>query len=48
MTKQKGLPLRAFAIFLLAAVVGVAGGLLGSGFFHCNIFSSFHRCGIRS
>lgn len=32
MTKQKGLPLRAFAIFLLAAVVGVAGGLLGSGF----------------
>lgn len=32
MLKQKGLPLRAFAIFLLAAVVGVAGGLLGSGF----------------
>ena len=32
MPKQKGLPLRAFAIFLLAAVVGVAGGLLGSGF----------------
>jgi CIC family chloride channel protein len=32
MTKQKGLPLRAFAIFLLAAVVGVAGGSLGSGF----------------
>jgi CIC family chloride channel protein len=32
MAKQKGLPLRAFAIFVLAAVVGVAGGLLGSGF----------------
>jgi CIC family chloride channel protein len=32
MAQQKGLPLRAFAIFLLAAVVGVAGGLLGSGF----------------
>ena len=32
MLKQKGLPLRAFAIFLLAALVGVAGGLLGSGF----------------
>lgn len=32
MPKQKGLPLRAFAIFLLAAVIGVAGGLLGSLF----------------
>ena len=32
MSKQKGLPLRAFAIFLLAAAVGIAGGLLGSGF----------------
>jgi CIC family chloride channel protein len=32
MPTQKGLPLRGFAIFLLAAVVGVAGGLLGSGF----------------
>ena len=32
MLKQKGLPLRAFAIFLLAAGIGVAGGLLGSGF----------------
>jgi chloride channel protein, CIC family len=32
MPKQKGLPLRAFAIFLLAAAVGIAGGLLGSGF----------------
>jgi len=32
MLKQKGLPLRAFAIFLLAAVVGVAGGLLGCSF----------------
>ena len=32
MSKQKGLPLRAFAIFLLAAAVGIAGGLLCSGF----------------
>lgn len=32
MPKQKGLPLRAFAIFLLAAVIGVAGGVLGSAF----------------
>ncbi len=32
MPKQKGLPLRAFAIFLLAAVIGVAGGFLGSKF----------------
>lgn len=32
MSKPKGLPLRAFAIFLLAAGIGVAGGLLGSGF----------------
>ncbi|HEX5054122.1 MAG TPA: chloride channel protein [Planctomycetota bacterium] len=32
MQKQKGLPLRAFAIFLLAALIGVAGGLLGSIF----------------
>ncbi|MFY9342153.1 MAG: chloride channel protein [Planctomycetota bacterium] len=32
MPKQKGLPLRAFAIFLLAAVIGVAGGVLGSLF----------------
>ena len=32
MQKQKGLPLRAFAIFLLAAIIGVAGGLLGSAF----------------
>ena len=29
---QKGLPLRTFAIFLLAAVIGVAGGVLGSFF----------------
>ncbi|MBX3461830.1 MAG: chloride channel protein [Planctomycetes bacterium] len=32
MQPPKGIPLRAFAIFLLAAVVGTAGGLLGSGF----------------
>lgn len=32
MQKPKGIPLRAFAIFLLAAVVGVTGGLLGSAF----------------
>lgn len=32
MPKQTGLPLRAFAIFLLAALVGVVGGVLGSGF----------------
>lgn len=32
MAKAKGTPLRAFAIFLLAALVGIAGGLLGSGF----------------
>lgn len=32
MSKSKGLPLRAFAIFLLAAGIGVAGGLLGSAF----------------
>ena len=32
MQKQKGMPLRAFAIFLLAAIIGVAGGLLGSAF----------------
>jgi len=30
--QQKGLPLRTFAIFLLAAVIGVAGGVLGSCF----------------
>jgi len=30
--QQKGLPLRTFAIFLLAAVIGVAGGVLGSFF----------------
>lgn len=29
---HKGLPLRTFAIFLLAAVIGVAGGVLGSFF----------------
>ncbi len=29
---QKGLPLRTFAIFVLAAVIGVAGGVLGSFF----------------
>lgn len=34
MGKAKGTPLRAFAIFLLAAVVGLAGGLLGSAFLH--------------
>jgi CIC family chloride channel protein len=28
----KGIPIRAFAIFLLAAAIGVAGGVLGSGF----------------
>jgi H+/Cl- antiporter ClcA len=32
MQQQKGIPLRAFAIFLLAAIIGVAGGLLGSEF----------------
>jgi CIC family chloride channel protein len=32
MQQQKGIPLRAFAIFLLAAIIGVVGGLLGSGF----------------
>lgn len=32
MQKPKGFPLRAFAIYLLAAIVGVAGGLLGSLF----------------
>jgi CIC family chloride channel protein len=32
MQKQKGMPLRAFAIFLLAAIIGVTGGLLGVGF----------------
>jgi hypothetical protein len=32
MLKQKGTPLRAFAIFLLAALIGVAGGLLGCAF----------------
>ncbi len=32
MQKPKGMPLRASAIFLLAAVVGVTGGLLGSAF----------------
>lgn len=32
MAKAKGTPVRAFAIFLLAAVIGAAGGLLGSGF----------------
>jgi CIC family chloride channel protein len=32
MQQQKGIPLRAFAIFLLAAIIGVAGGLLGSAF----------------
>ncbi len=32
MPSHKGLPLRAFAIFLLAAGIGVAGGVLGSFF----------------
>ena len=32
MVGTKGIPVRAFAIYLLAAVIGVAGGLLGSGF----------------
>lgn len=32
MPKQKGLPLRAYAIFLLAAAIGVVGGALGSWF----------------
>jgi len=32
MQKPKGIPLRAFAIFLLAAVIGLLGGLLGSAF----------------
>jgi CIC family chloride channel protein len=32
MLKPKGLPLRAYAIFLLAAVIGVVGGALGSWF----------------
>ena len=32
MPKQKGMPLRAFAIFLLAAIIGVVGGLLGVAF----------------
>lgn len=32
MVGTKGIPVRAFAIFLLAAIIGVAGGLLGSGF----------------
>jgi CIC family chloride channel protein len=32
MPKQKGMPLRAFAIFLLAAIIGITGGLLGSWF----------------
>lgn len=32
MTKPKGLPPQAFAIFLLAAVIGVVGGALGTGF----------------
>ena len=30
--QRQGLPLRTFAIFLLAAVIGVAGGVLGSFF----------------
>jgi CIC family chloride channel protein len=34
MQQQKGIPLRAFAIFLLAAIIGVLGGLLGSYFQH--------------
>lgn len=34
MATKKGLPLRAFAIFLLAAGIGVAGGVLGSAFQH--------------
>lgn len=32
MQKPKGIPLRAFAIFLLAAIIGLVGGLLGSWF----------------
>lgn len=32
MSQVKGAPLRAFAIYLLAAVIGVGGGLLGSAF----------------
>ncbi|MBM4063267.1 MAG: CBS domain-containing protein [Planctomycetes bacterium] len=32
MARPKGIPLRAFAIYLFAAIVGVAGGLLGSAF----------------
>ena len=34
MPRAKGTPLRAFAIFVLAAVIGVGGGVLGSGFQH--------------
>ncbi|MCA8953105.1 MAG: chloride channel protein, partial [Planctomycetes bacterium] len=34
MPRPKGTPLSAFAIFLLAAVIGVSGGLLGSLFQH--------------
>ncbi len=34
MPRAKGTPLRAFAIFFLAAVIGVGGGVLGSGFQH--------------
>lgn len=34
MPKPKGIPLRAFAIYLLAALVGIAGGCIGSGFLH--------------
>src|SRR5262249_44643646 len=32
MAGQKGIPLRALAIFALAAAIGVAGGPLGAGF----------------
>jgi CIC family chloride channel protein len=32
MARQKGIPLSAFAIFLLAAIIGVSGGVLGCGF----------------
>jgi CIC family chloride channel protein len=32
MTRRQGTPIRAFAIFLLAGIIGIGGGVLGAGF----------------
>lgn len=48
MPRPKGTPLRAFAIFLLAAVIGVGGGALGSAFQHGLTWIQRLLTGVRS